>query len=136
MIVVDANVIAYRFIVGEKTGLACQVEEKDTDWIVPALWRHEFLNILATSARSGIIDTMKACTVWRSGLHVLGNKEQAVNYEKSLCCAVDFTISAYDAQYITLARTLHCLCITEDARLQRTFPKEAFCMREFLDLKT
>ena len=53
MIVVDANVIAYRFIVGEKTGLACQVQEKDADWVVPALWRHEFLNVLATAARAG-----------------------------------------------------------------------------------
>ena len=135
MIVVDANVIAYRFIVGEKTGLACHVQEKDTDWVVPALWRHEFLNVLATAARAGIIDTVEACTIWRSALHVLGNNEQAVNYEKSLCCAVDAKISAYDAQYITLARTLNCLCITEDARLHKTFPKDTISMRAFLSLK-
>lgn len=135
MIVVDANVIAYRFIAGEKTGLSCQVQEKDAEWVVPALWRHEFLNVLATAARAGIIDTVEACTIWRSAFRILGNNEQAVNYEKSLCCAVDSRISAYDAQYITLARTLNCLCITEDARLHKTFPKEAISMRAFLALK-
>ena len=52
MIVVDTNVIAYVLIEGDKTALAQQVAKKDPDWKVPPLWRHEFLNVLATSAYS------------------------------------------------------------------------------------
>ncbi|MDD5675969.1 MAG: type II toxin-antitoxin system VapC family toxin [Chitinivibrionales bacterium] len=133
MIVVDANVIAYRFIAGEKTDYACRVQEKDRDWIVPVLWRHEFLNVLATTTRAGIITISEACTVWRAAIHALAQNEQTVDFEKALCCAVDGTISAYDAQYITLARNLNCFCITEDARLCKACPGAAISMRIFLD---
>ena len=44
MIVVDVNVIAYLLINGEKTVEARSVRELDSDWIVPDLWRDEFLN--------------------------------------------------------------------------------------------
>jgi predicted nucleic acid-binding protein len=135
MIVVDANVIAYRFLEGEKTGLACLVQKRDNAWLVPLLWRHEFLNILATSARSGIIEKPEAVTMWNSALHALAHNERVVNFEKALSCAVDFHISAYDAQYVTLAQTLNCHCITEDARLRKAFPQSLLSMREFVELK-
>ena len=66
MIVVDAKVIAYRFIEGEKTVLACRVQKRDGVWAVPSLWRHEFLNVLATTVRAGLMDTTEACTVRRN----------------------------------------------------------------------
>jgi predicted nucleic acid-binding protein len=133
MIVVDANVIAYRFITGEKTDLATRVQEKDSEWIVPHLWRHEFLNVLATVTRAGILDTAEACTIWRGVVKALANQEHEVLYEKALCCALDFQVSAYDAQYITLAHMLNTLCITEDSRLRKAFPDTAISMRTFLD---
>jgi predicted nucleic acid-binding protein len=133
MIVVDANVIAYRFIEGEKTNLACRVQEKDSTWMVPLLWRHEFLNVLATVTRARIIDIAEARTIWHNAVQILSNSEHQVNYEQALRCAVDLQISAYDAQYIILARMLNCLVITEDARLRKTFPDTAISMRSFLE---
>ena len=47
MIVVDVNVVAYLLIAGDKPSLAQQAWERDSHWRVPALWRHEMLNILA-----------------------------------------------------------------------------------------
>lgn len=132
MIVVDTNIIAYRFIIGDKTDLACEVEQKDGDWIVPALWRSEFLNVLATSVRGRIVDIDEARSLWRSAMHVLATRERVVLYEKALECAVGFSVSAYDAQYITLARTLNVVCVTEDAKMIKTFPDSAMSMRSFL----
>jgi predicted nucleic acid-binding protein len=133
MIVVDANVIAYRFIEGEKTNLACRIQEKDGTWIVPLLWRHEFLNVLATVTRAGIIDITEAFTIWNNAVNILSNSEHPVQYEHALRCAVDLQISAYDAQYIVLGRMLNCLVITEDARLCKIFPETALSMRSFLE---
>jgi predicted nucleic acid-binding protein len=132
MIVVDTNIIAYRFIAGDKTDLACSVQKKDSEWIVPVLWRHEFLNVLATMTRANIIHAGEACTIWRSALHVLQHHERPTMYERALCCAVDFSISAYDAEYIALAQQMKVRCITEDMRLLKTFPDIAASMRMFL----
>jgi len=46
MIPVDANILAYYFIESSFTELARQVFAKDKEWIVPPLWRHEFISIL------------------------------------------------------------------------------------------
>jgi predicted nucleic acid-binding protein len=131
MIVVDTNVIAYRLIQGDKTALACKVEQKDNTWVVPRLWRHEFLNVLATSARSGVLDIGQACACWRDALRMLADAERDAPYEKALSCAVDARLSAYDAQYITLAQSLNVLCVTEDSRLLKAFPAVAVSMRAF-----
>ena len=60
MIVVDTNVICYALISGEKTDLALRVERQYPNRKVPPLWRHEFLNVLATSARAGVIGAGQA----------------------------------------------------------------------------
>ena len=131
MIVVDANIIAYRFIEGDKTNFACRLQKKDGEWAVPLLWRHEFLNVLATVCKAGVIDISEACGIWRAAIQVLAGFEHEVPHEKALCCAVNSRISAYDAQYITLARALSCPCVTEDARLCKTFPGIAISMCDF-----
>ncbi len=51
MIVVDVNVVAYYFIEGDKTALAREVMQADPDWRLPSLWRHEYLNVVATYPR-------------------------------------------------------------------------------------
>ena len=133
MIVVDTNVIAYRLIEGDKTALACQVEQRDNTWVVPRLWRHEFLNVLATSTRTGLLDIGQACASWRDALRMLANAERDAPFERALSCAVDARISAYDAQYITLAQFLDVACVTEDSRLLKAFPAVAISMRAFTD---
>ena len=47
MIVADSNVLAARVLSSELTELALRVEAIDNVWLVPRLWRYEFLNILA-----------------------------------------------------------------------------------------
>jgi predicted nucleic acid-binding protein len=62
VIVVDVNVVAYLFIVGDKTDEARRLVVADNEWWIPLLWRHEFLNVVATYIRHGgiSVDTGKA----------------------------------------------------------------------------
>ena len=131
MIVVDTNVIAYVLIEGDKTALAQQVAKKDPDWKVPPLWRHEFLNVLATSARAEVIDALQAEALWHKGLDLLVRAEKEADGSASLKLAIEHAISAYDAQYIALAQSLETQCITEDKRLLKTFPDTAVSMKAF-----
>lgn len=122
MIVVDVNVVAYFFIEGEKTASARDLFRRDPDWRLPALWRHEYLNVLATFVRQNGATIAQAQTLWRQSIELFGPGEQSVDMETALVLATGKRISAYDAQYIALARQLQTVCVTEDKRLLRTFP--------------
>ena len=136
MIVVDTNVIAYSLITGDKTGLAQEVQKKDPNWRVPALWRHEFLNVLATSTRAEVIDLPQAREIWRQAVDMLIPAERAVDMLAALRLAAESGISAYDAQYISLACSLEVPCVTEDGRLLQAFSETAVSMETFCTRKS
>lgn len=132
MIVVDTNVIAYLLIMGERTDLAQQVYKRDPEWVVPHLWRHEFLNVLASLVKFGGGELTDAYNLWHTGLNILAEKEQEVNMIEVLSLAVTHDLSGYDAQYIALAQSLECLFVTEDKKLHNTLPNQAISMQTFL----
>lgn len=131
MIVVDVNIVAYFLIEGEKTTSARDLLRREPDWRLPALWRHEYLNVLATFARNGGATTAEMLSLWRRGVEWLGPREQSVDMESVLVLAVENRISAYDAQYIALAQKLRTICVTEDQRLLKTFPALTRTMQAF-----
>lgn len=131
MIVVDVNVVAYFLVEGEKTAAARDLLHRDPDWRLPALWRHEYLNVLATFAREGGATIAEARTLWRRGVELFGRREQSVDMESALVLATGNRISAYDAQYIALAQQLQTVCVTEDRRLLKMFPAHTRAMQSF-----
>ena len=132
MIVVDVNIIAYLLLMGEKTDLAQQVYKLDSDWRVPELWGHEFLNILATNVKFGGISLDQANSAWANGRSFLKDTIQPVDKIAALAIAVEKQISAYDAQYVALAQTLSCFLLTEDKKLGDKFPETAVSMADFI----
>ncbi len=131
MIVVDVNIVAYFLIEGEKTSSARELLRREPEWCLPVLWRHEYLNVLATFARNGGATTAEVLSLWRRGVEWLVPLEQGVDMESALVLAAGNRISAYDAQYIALARQLRTVCVTEDQRLLKTFPSLTRTMKAF-----
>lgn len=131
MIVADTNIITYLMIASNKTEQARLLKEKDQTWIVPTLWQHEFINVLSTHVRHGILTIPQAKTAWTYSNRILGQTTYEVDMENALQLAVEQNISAYDAQFVTLAKKLGCPLITEDKKLQNTFA-EALSMQDFL----
>lgn len=132
MIVPDTNIIAYALIEGPRTALARRALTLDPDWRLPALWAHEFLNILATYVRLGGAPRSQALRLWRRATALLNGCVTAVDMELALELAAEHAISAYNAQFVALAMRTGAVLITEDRRLRRTFPSltaslESFC---------
>ncbi len=129
MIVVDVNVVAYYVIEGEKTALARELMRREPDWRLPDLWRHEYLNVLATYARQGGATLEQARVLWRRAVELFGTREHATDAEAALALAVQAPVSAYDGQYLELAQRLGTVLVTEDRRLLKAFPAIARTMQ-------
>ena len=131
MIVVDFNIIVYLLTATPQRESARRVRERDRDWLVPSLWRHEMLNVLATLTRQDVLDAASALTVWRNALALLGTSERQPDMEDTLSLAIEHGISAYDAQYVALAASLGVSLVSEDKKLQRLLPDRVVSMTDF-----
>ena len=131
MIVVDTNIIAYFLILGDKTYMAREIYRKEPSWVVPSLWRHEFLNVLAIFVGHGGGEIEDAVQIWKQSLRLFASGERGFDLAASLLLANQHGISAYDAQYAALAIKLGVPFVTEDRPLRQHFPEFAVSMNEY-----
>lgn len=128
MIVVDSNVLAYLYLPGEYTAAAEALLEQDSDWAAPILWRSEFRNILAGYLRRKAITFEQATSLQREAESLLEGAEFEVEYLAVLELMRDSDCSAYECEFIALAKKLDTTLITMDKKLLRAFPKRAIAL--------
>lgn len=131
LIVVDANVLAYSIIEGTLTPLALEVRQRDPHWRLPGIWRHEILNIFTTYVRQGGLSKEKAVKALEDVYAHLIPHEVELGPIETLEMALHHKISAYDAQYVLLARKLGVPCVTEDRALRHAAPQLTVSMEGF-----
>jgi predicted nucleic acid-binding protein len=131
VIVVDTNIIVYSLVEGDMTPHVLKAREKDPYWVVPVLWRHEFLNVLSTLTRKGILEKVQSDDLWLRAVRIFHTREYYPDMLEALHLSIDAGISAYDAQYILLAKSLEIPCLTEDRKLLERFPEAALSSRQF-----
>ena len=136
MIVVDSNVLAARNLTGLSTRVAEQVEERDSVWIAPPLWRYEFQNILAKAIRARQLTPEAAIVAWRKTSTQMVENEHEPSPEKVIELSGRYRITGYDANFIALAMEMDVLCVTEDGELHRKFPAIAVSMEDFVKRDT
>lgn len=132
MIVVDTNTIAYLYLPTEYTADVESLLDIDSEWIAPALWRSEFRNILALYVRKNMIDLGTALEMQTEAEKLLTGNEYQVDSISVLKLATDTGCSAYDCEFIALAKSLDLKLITADKKLLNTFPDIAFTAKNFL----
>jgi predicted nucleic acid-binding protein len=125
MIVVDSNVVAYLYLPGEYTTAAESLLQVDPDWSAPILWRSEFRNILAGCMRRDAISFEQAESLQREAESLLAGFEFNVDSGAVLELVRDSDCSAYDCEFIALAREFKTKLVTADKKLLRAFPKVA-----------
>lgn len=125
MIVVDTNVLAYLYLPGEYTSLAERWLEADADWVAPVLWRSEFRNILAGYLRRGNLTFQQAYSLQREAEDLLRGHEYEMDSLGVMELVRDTDCSAYDCEFVALAKQLGVKFLTMDGQLLRTFPDVA-----------
>jgi len=132
MIVVDTNIISYFYLTCEYSDLAEKCFQKDSDWVAPVLWRSEFRNILALYGRKNIINWEQAAVIMQDAEFAMKDNEFTVVssavfqlVERSMC-------SAYDCEFVALAKDLNIPLVTMDKKILNHFPEIATSLPDFL----
>lgn len=132
MIVVDTNTLAYLYFPTDYTIDVESLLERDPHWIAPLLWRSEFRNILAQYIRKNIIDLDTALQMQAQAEMQLAGNEYSVNSTTVLRLAQESGCSAYDCEFISLARSQNLKLVTADKKLITAFPAIAVTAKDYL----
>jgi len=132
VIVADTNLIAYFYVKGEYSDLANQVLLRDPRWAAPLLWRSEFRNTLVKCVRGGLVDLDDTYRIMNKAESLMSGYEYAVVSGDVLSLAASMACSAYDAEFVVLARGLGVPLVTMDKDLLESFPETAVSPARFL----
>ncbi len=123
MIVVDTNILAYLYL---PTGFSEQAELlllKQPIWIAPVLWRSEFRNVLALYLRKEILTLEQAYDIQTEAETLLAGNEYDVPSLDVLRLIETSECSAYDCEFVALAKRNNTVLVTEDKKILKQFPK-------------
>jgi len=139
--VLDASVTAAWLLPDEASEhtrrLYARIRRDEVEPQAPDLWQWECVNILANGVRRGRIPPSAVEGLWsvleavrhRVDLHALAPAQ----HKASMGVAMDAGLSAYDAGYVWLARSLNLPLLTFDRKLMEAAPA---CGVKLVDIAT
>jgi len=132
MIVVDTNMIAYLYLSGERSLQAEKLLSREPTWIAPILWRSEFRNVLALYLRKNLLNYKDAMLILEQAEGLMADNEYEVSSAQVMQLVNDSNCSAYDCEFVALARCLSIPLITSDKKILLEFPDTAKSVESFL----
>ena len=130
MLVVDTNVIAALYLPNENSKLAETLLLEDADWAAPMLWRSELRNVLALYLRKKLLSFEQACQIQNQAESLMIANEYQINSVEVLRLAQASGCSAYDCEFVALARHLSVKLVTQDKQILAQFPQHAMKLNE------
>lgn len=132
MIASDCTLIAQFFLTTPDTELAREIALLDADWLVPPLWRSELRSVLRKYLLRKDLSVEQSIEVMSAAEAMLEGGEVAVSSAEVMAIVASSGCSAYDAEYISIARSFGVPLVTADKRLRERFPGLAMSAAEFL----
>jgi predicted nucleic acid-binding protein len=132
VIVADTNIMAYLYIEGTSNQAARQVAHRDPEWVAPVLWRSELRNTLIKCFKGGLIGRDEAFKIMAEAESLMAFNEYDMASDDVLELAAETGCSAYDAEFVVLARDLRVPLVTTDRELLEKFPDTAVTPEKFL----
>lgn len=125
MIVVDSNVLVYLYLPTELTPQAEKLLRTDPEWVAPRLWRSEVRNVLGLYIRQKLVTLEQAYRIQTAAENLLADQEFEVPSYEVLQLVSHSTCSAYDCEFVALAKQLRTKLVTADQKVLKTFPETA-----------
>ncbi|MBI5947507.1 MAG: type II toxin-antitoxin system VapC family toxin [Chloroflexi bacterium] len=131
MIIADTQLAVYATIRGPNTELARRVFAKDRDWSAPVLWRSEYRNALLGHVRRQDMTFRRATLAFSTAERMFLGREYVVETRRVFALAADNRITAYDLEFVALARQLSAPLVTFDKEVLAAFPNIAISPEAF-----
>ena len=132
MIVVDTNIISYLFIKGDQTKSVKKLLQKDSDWVSSVLWRSEFRSVLSLYLRKNYLNISQAKYLMEQAEYLMFGAEYHVNSNDILDFLTRTSLSAYDCEFVVLAKELGIKLITTDKKILREAPDVTMSISQFI----
>jgi predicted nucleic acid-binding protein len=132
VIVVDNALICYLLIPGDHTEDAERVRMIDSDWVAPRLWKSEFQNVLRNYVVAGYISLEQALQHMEIAEILMRGRSYEVPATEVLSLAARSGCSAYDCEYVALAKLLELELVTTDKEVLRAFTEIAVHPEAFI----
>jgi predicted nucleic acid-binding protein len=131
VIVVDTNLIVYLLVKGDHTEQATKAFRRDPAWAAPRLWRSEFRNVLAVYMQRGSLALNDALQIVQAAQLVMQGREYEPSSTHVLSLAAGSRCSAYDCEFVAVAKDLVLPLVTLDRRVLAAFPATAVYLHDF-----
>ena len=130
---VDTNIIGYLYLSSDRSGQAEKALMKDDEWAAPVLWRSELRNVLALYLRKNMLSLSDAIQIMDDATMLMRGKEYETVSMDVLQLVSESKCSAYDCEFVALARDLNVKLVTVDKQILREFPGDAISLEEYVD---
>ena len=130
MIIVDTNVIAALYLTSDFTAQAENLILQDDDWAAPLLWRSEMRNTLTKYLRAGLMSLEQIYQIQHEAEVLMTGNEYQTNSLEVLKLANASQCSAYDCEFVALARHLQVKLITQDKQILAQFPQHTIALKD------
>jgi predicted nucleic acid-binding protein len=122
---------SYLFLPTIFSNQASQLYQSDPEWAAPLLWRSEFQNVLVLYQRQKIITLPEALVIQEEAEALMMEREFIVPSASILSLTDSSTCSAYDCEFVALAKQLMVKLATEDKKILAEFPDVAVSLNQF-----
>lgn len=133
MIVVDANVVVAFLLDTPLASEAREIHSKDAEWMTLPLCQFEIWNALLQETKAKKLALQSATAAAETAMRLLTIRTDGCDPSTVLTTAYSTGLTAYDATYVVLARSLGTPLITEDKQILRACPDVARSMQQFPD---
>ena len=117
MIVVDTNVMTHLLMGGEGGADAALLFEQDPEWTAPVILMSELRDVLLGFVRHGALVSDQAKAMSDDAAEILGDRTVTVAGDQVFDVALECGLTAYDAEFVALARTLGVPLVTLDGAI-------------------
>ncbi len=133
MIIVDTNIIGALYLSNQHSVQAERLLLMEPLWSAPLLWRSEFRNVLALYVRKKWIKLEDAQQMMAEAIRLMRDREYDVASHQVLNLVSASTCSAYDCEFVALAKDLGAPLITADKQILSQFPQIAVSVETFIN---
>jgi predicted nucleic acid-binding protein len=132
VIVVDTNVLSYLYFPSPFNSAVEALQKYKKDWIAPVLWKSEFLNVASIYYRRKLISLSLISEAFENANEFIITFDIHSDYKEIIELIASSPCSAYDCEFVALAKALNTNLITYDKQILTEFPSIALRPEDYL----